>query len=156
MTVTLVRSDLDVSLDVLEDGVDQLLSADLDQLSAEEELEQLRRRLDAGTDRAAGHLDRSAAFSLDGHRSAKGALVAIGRLAGPDAHGRVRTARALRALPLVEAAYLRGDIPLAHVRAISRTASNPRVAEHLPGADPIFAHQASVLPHDDFLALLRQ
>lgn len=162
MTVTSVRSDLDVSLDLLEDGVDQLLSADLDQLSAQEELalvgrlEQLRRRLDAGTDRAAGHLDRSAAFSLDGHKSAKGALVAIGRLSGADAHGRVRTARALRHLPMVEAAYLRGAIPVAHVRAISRVASNPRVAEHLPGADPVFAHQASVLAHDDFLAVLRQ
>ncbi len=162
MTATLVRSDLDQSLDRLEDGVEQLLAAELEQLSAEEELrlvgrlERLRRRLDAGTDRTAGHLDRSAAFSLDGHRSAKGALVAIGRLSGAEAHGRVRTARALRHLPLVEAAYVRGEIPVAHVRAISRVVSNPRVAEHLPGADPIFAHHASVLPLDDFLAVLRQ
>ena len=162
MSCTPVRSDLDVSLGLLEEGVGGLLAAELDRLSPEEELrlvarlETLRRRLDAGTDRAAGHLDRSAAFSLDGHRSAKGALKAIGRLPGAEAHGRVRTARVLRELPLVEAAYVHGDIPVAHVRAISRVASNPRVAQHLPGADAIFAHQAAVLSHDDFLAVLRQ
>ena len=162
MTCTPVRSDLDVSLDLLEEAASLLLDADLDQLSPEEELrltgrlELVRRKVGAGTDRAAGHLDRSAAFSLDGHRSAKGALKAIGRLSGAEALGRVRTARALRELPLVEAAYRRGDIPVEHARAIGRVASNPRVAEHLPGADEIFAHEASVLPHDDFLAALRQ
>jgi hypothetical protein len=162
MTCTPVRSDLDVSLDRLDDAARLLLEADLDQLSPEDELrlvgrlEQVRRRIDAGTDRAAGHLDRSAAFSLDGHRSAKGALKAIGRLSGPEAHGRTQTARALRELPLVAAAYAAGEIPVAHVRAIARVASNPRVAEHLPGADPIFAHHAGVLGYDDFSDLLRQ
>ena len=48
---------------------------------------------DAGTDRTAGHLDRSAAFSSDGHKTAKGALKAIGRLSGSEAHGRVQTSR---------------------------------------------------------------
>lgn len=162
MSLTAVRSDLEASLDVLEEGVVQLLLADLDQLSSEEELrlvgrlEALRRRLDAGTDRAAGHLDRSAAFSLDGHRSAKGALKAIGRLSGPEAHGRLRAARALRELPRVADAYAAGRIPTAHVRAMSRVAANPRVAEHLPVADAIFAEQAAVLGYDDFTAFLQQ
>src|SRR3546814_479646 len=84
------------------------------------------------------------------------ALKAIGRLSGSEAHGRVQTSRALRELPLVEAAYRRGDIPVAHIRAIARLASNPRVAEHLPGADPIFAEQAAVLGYDDFCAALRE
>jgi len=162
MSTTIVRSDLREPLDALEVAVEQVGCAELDQLSAEEELalvgqlERLRRRLDAGTDRAAGHLDRSAAFSLDGHKSAKGALKAIGRLSGAEAHGRVQTARALRELPLVAAAYERGEIPVAHVRAISRVASNPRVVEHLPGADAMFAEQAAVLGFDDFVAALRE
>lgn len=162
MSLTMVRSDLDEALDALEVAVEQVSCAELDQLSAAEELavigrlERLRRRLDAGTDRAAGHLDRAAAFSLDGHKSAKGALKAIGRLSGSEAHGRVQTARVLRRLPLLEAAYERGEIPVAHVRAIGRVASNPRVEDHLPGADPIFAHQAAVLDFDDFLAALRE
>lgn len=162
MSMTIVRSDLHEALDALEVAVEQVGCAELDQLSAEEELalvgrlEQLRRQLDAGTDRAAGHLDRSAAFSLDGHKSAKGALKAIGRLSGAEAHGRVQTARALRELPLVAAAYSRGEVPVAHVRAISRVASNPRVVEHLPGADAVFAEQAAALGFDDFLAALRE
>ncbi len=162
MSMISTISDLESSLDSLEEGIDQFQSADLEQLSAEEELrlagriEVLRRRLDAGTDRAAGHLDRSAAFCLDGHKSAKGALKAVGRVPGAEAHGRVQTARALRNLPLVAAAYERGEIPTAHVRAIARAVSNPRVAEHVPGADPIFARHAAVLGFDDFRAVLRQ
>lgn len=162
MSLTAARSDLEASLDTLELGVVQLLDADLGQLSAEEELrlvgrlEALRRRLDAGTDRAAGHLDRSGAFALDGHRSAKGALKAIGRLSGPEAHRRLRTARALRELPRVAAAYEAGAIPTAHARAISGVASNPRVAQHLPVADAIFAEQAGVLGYDDFVSFLQQ
>ena len=116
----------------------------------------MRRRLDHGTDLAAGHLDVSAAFSLDGHKTAKGALKAIGRLSGSEAHGRVQTSRALRRLPLVEAAYARGEIPTEHARAIARAVSNPRVAEWVPGADPIFAHHATILGYDDFVAALRQ
>jgi hypothetical protein len=162
MSMTPSRSELDTALDALEVAVDQLGSASLDELSAREELalvrrlEQLRRRLDARTDHAAGHLDRSAAFSLDGHKSAKGALKAIGRLSGSEAHGRVQTARALRHLPLVEAAYLAGDIPVAHVRVLARIASNPRVADHLDGADPIFARLATTLGYDDLCAALRE
>lgn len=162
MSLTAVRSELADSLDALDVAVQQLQSADLDQLSAKEELELvrrlevIRRRIDAGTDRAAAHLDRSAAFSFDGHKSAKGALKAIGRLSGSEAHGRVQTARALPELPLVSAAYERGELPTAHVRAIAQAVSNPRVAEHVPGADPIFAELAAVLPYDDFVALLRQ
>lgn len=70
MTMTLVVSDLEASLDALEDAVGRFQSAELDQLSPKEELELvgrleiLRRRLDAGTDRAAGHLDRSRSASM--------------------------------------------------------------------------------------------
>jgi hypothetical protein len=162
MSMTIDRSDVEVALDALDLAVSLVADADLDQLSARDELvlvgrlEQLRRRLDAGTDRAAGHLDRSAAFSLDGHKTAKGALKAIGRLSGAEAHGRVQTARALRDLPRVAAAYGRGEIPVAHARAIARVASNPRVSEHLPGADPIFTELGSTLGHDDFVAALRE
>ncbi len=162
MTVDAGLADLDGALDALEDAVGRFQAADLGHLSAGDELavlrrlEVLRRRLDAGTDAAAGHLDRSAAFALDGHKSAKGALKAIGRLSGSEAHGRVQTARALRELPLVAAAYVRGEIPTAHVRAIGRTIANPRVAEHVAGADPVFVHHATVLSYDDFVAALRQ
>ena len=154
--------DPDAALKALEAAVGMVQAVDLDGLSPKEELalvgrlEKLRRRLDHGTDRTVAHLDASAAFSLDGHKTAKGALKAIGRLSGSEAHGRVRTSRALPRLPLVEAAYARGEIPTEHVRAMARTVSNPRVAEWVADADPIFAHHATVLGYDDFVAALRQ
>ena len=154
--------DLVAALDALDDAVAQIQVADRDGLSPAEELallgrlEEMRRRLDHGTVLAAGHLDASAAFSLDGHKTAKGALKAIGRLSGSEAHGRLQTDRALRRPPLVEAAYAEGRIPTEHVRAMARTVSNPRVAEWVPGADPIFAHHATILGYDDFVAALRQ
>src|SRR5690606_9650673 len=119
-------------------------------------VEAARRRLDAATDRVAGFVDRSGAFGVDGHGSAKAALAHLGRLPGAEAHARVRTARALVGLPAVAAAYARGEIPTAHVRLIVRVASNPRVREFLADADPIFAEQAGCEPYDAFRAWLRQ
>jgi hypothetical protein len=154
--------DPDIALKALEAAVGMVQAVDLDGLSPKEELvlvgrlEKLRRRLDHGTDLTVAHLDTSAAFSVDGHKTAKGALKAIARLSGSDAHGRVQTSRALRRLPLVEAAYARGEIPTEHMRAMARTISNPRVAEWVPDADPIFAHHATILGYDDFCAALRQ
>lgn len=162
VTDLLEAVDLDTALGVLEEAVALVQTASLQGVSAKEELalvgrlEVLRRRLDHGTDQVAGHLDRSAAFSSDGHKTAKGALKAIGRLPGSEALGRVQTSRALLRLPLVEAAYAAGRIPTEHVRVIARTVANPRVAEHVPGADPIFAHQAQTLGYDDFCAALKQ
>jgi hypothetical protein len=64
----------------LTDAVGDLQALDLDALSAEEAMglcravEVVRRRLDAGTDRLAGHLDDTAKHVVDGHRTAKAAL----------------------------------------------------------------------------------
>lgn len=119
-------------------------------------LESARRRVDHGTDRAVGHLDASAAFSLDGHRNARSAVKHLGRLPGSDALGRIQTVAALRDLPAVEAGYAAGRIPTAHVRAIARIAGNPRVSDFLPVADPIFAQMAAELDFDGFSSWLRE
>ena len=154
--------DVTDALDALEAEISSLQRVEFDVLGPAEELasirrlEVLRRRLDHATDRAAGHLDQSCAFSLDGHRNARSALKHLGRLSGGEAHGRVQTARALRELPAVEAAYASGSIPTGHVRAIARVVANPRVSEFVPIADPIFAEQASTQPYDDFCSWLRQ
>lgn len=155
-------TDVEALLETLDDAVRRFQQSELDGLTAEQELqlarrlERIRRRLDHGTDRCAGHLDRSAAFSLDGHRNARSALKHIGRLPGSEALGRVQTARALRELPAVAAAYERAQIPTEHVRAIARVTSNPRVSEFLAAADPIFARQAAAETYDDFCAWLRR
>ena len=107
-------------------------------------LEVVRRRLDAVTDRLAGVVDASGAHGVDGHSSAKAALVHVGRLSGAEAHARVRTARVLSRLPAVAAAYAAGAIPSGHVRAIVRVVSNPRVASYLEVADPVAGGRGSV------------
>ena len=79
----------------------------------------------------------------------------LGRLPSGDAAARARTPRLLSRLPAVAAAYERGEIPTAHIRAIVRVASNPRVAALLPIADPVFAEQAAEDGHREFLRWLR-
>ena len=135
-----------------------LQALDLDSLTAREVMalqravEPVRRRLDHATDRLASHLDTTGARGADGHRTAKAAIKHVGRLPGAEAHGRVQTARGLRLLPAVEAAYGRGEIPTASVRAIATVASNPRVQPFLDDlVDKIFAEQASEEAYDNVI-----
>lgn len=76
---------LESALDALESAVELVQTADLDAapadaLAAVRRMEAVCRRLDHGATRVAGHLDASAAFSLDGHRNARTALKHLGRL----------------------------------------------------------------------------
>ncbi|HEX9683756.1 MAG TPA: DUF222 domain-containing protein [Acidimicrobiales bacterium] len=146
----------------LTDAVTDLQALDLEGLSAEEAMaltravEVVRRRLDAGTDRLAGHLDETAKHLVDGHRTAKAALGHLGRLSGAEAFGRVRTARMLRALPAVAAAYERGELPTAFVRAVARMAANPRVGPLLDEViDKVIADLAAEADHTTLLGWLR-
>jgi len=142
-------------------AADALLSVDLDALTPQEVMaltravEVARRRLDAGTDRLAGHLDRTGAFAVDGHRNAKDALTYIGRLPSAEAHARVHTARRLRRLPAVAAAHARGDIATEAVRAIARLAANPRVEPLLDDVlDDLLVEQAASESFQAFSAWL--
>lgn len=154
------RSIVDVLMQ-LDEAVAAVVSVDLDGLPARTQLDALaaleaaRRRLDHGTDRLAGHVDRSGAFGIDGHRSAKAALKAVARIDGPEAHARIRTARVLREMPEVATGYGRGDIPTASVRAIARTMANPRVSGFAGLVDSIFAEQAAQETVEAFQAWLR-
>src|SRR5699024_10186758 len=102
-------------------------------------VEAISRRLDAGKNHLLDGCDKSGAFAVDGHRSAKPCIKHLGLLSGPEAHGRIQTARQLRQLPAVAAAFEAGLIPTDIVRAICRIAANPRVYEFLKFADPVFA-----------------
>ncbi|WP_195210316.1 HNH endonuclease [Actinomarinicola tropica] len=136
------------------------LDADLELLDATDLLEvtgaveQAGRLIDALRVALAGAIDRSGAHGVDGHRTAKAALVHLCRVSGPEAHRRVRTARALRRLPDVAGAFAAGRIPLEMAQAIGRATSNPRVQAFLDGADPIFAEQAVEEQHEPFVAWL--
>jgi hypothetical protein len=146
----------------LTDAVGDLQALDLDALSAGEAMglcravEVVRRRLDAGTDRLAGHLDDTAKHVVDGHRTAKAALAHLGRLSSAEAFARVRTARMLNLLPEVAAAYERGELPTEFVRAVARLASNPRVRPLLDDViDKVIAELAAEADHATLMGWLR-
>lgn len=150
-------------VDELVGVVGELQAYDLSVLTATESLalvgavEVAQRRLEHAATRLAGHVDATGAYGVDGHRSAKAALVHIARLPGAEAHARIQTARALRSLPTVEAAFAAGEAPVASVRAIGRVAANPRVQGFLdPVVDEIFADQARTSRHDDLVAFVRE
>lgn len=145
----------------LDDAVSSLASVDLDSLTASQQMalleaiEPIRRRFDHASDRIAGHVERTGAHGIDGHRTAKAAVKARCRVTGPEAHARLRTDRILRRMPAVDAAAQRGDIPTESARAIARTLSNPRVADLGPLVDEVFAEQAAGQSPDEFRAWLR-
>jgi len=143
-------------------AADSLLALDLDSLTGREAMaltravEGVRRRIDAGTDRLAGHLEETGKFGVDGHRSAKDAITFVGRLPSAEAHARVHTARRLKQLPAVAGAHQRGEISTEAVRAISNLAANPRVAPLLDDViDELFVDQARSQSHQAFVAWLR-
>jgi hypothetical protein len=139
-----------------------LIRVDLSELEPAELLVMLRdlevvgRQHAAVVDAAVNRCDRTAAHWVDGHRSTKPCLIHLGRLSGAEAHRRVQTARALRVLPEVAAAYGAGTIPVDSIRALARVGANPRVQDALPVADPLFAEKASTMGYREFVAWLKQ
>jgi len=154
--------EVDEVVATLSQGVADLHAVDLTRLTAREllalagTLEVISRRLDHAKDSLAGHIDATGAHGVDGHKTAKAALVHINRVPGAEAHGSIQTARALRRMPEVDAAYAAGTIPTASVRAIARVASNPRVTDLVDElVDRIFAAQAREASHDDLASFVR-
>lgn len=158
---TLRGTAIGAALTALSAAVDAVAAADLDVLTASqqlavlEECEGIRRRLDRQSDRFAGHAGSSGAYGIDGHRSAKSAVKARCRVTGPEAHARLRNDRMLRTMPAVAAASERGEIPTESVRSIARCMANPRVRDLGPLVDEVFADQAVALTPDEFRAWLR-
>ncbi|QGG96602.1 HNH endonuclease [Actinomarinicola tropica] len=151
-----------VALSALARAVDLLGAVDLDALDARSEMalvrdvEVLRRRLDAVTDRMAGHLDESQAFAVDGLASAGVAVRHLGRLPHGEARARVQCARVLRDLPALAAAHAAGEVPTGHVRAVARVARNPRVVDLLPVVEDVIVEMARDHSHDGFCRWLRE
>ena len=134
---------------------DALASLDAEgALALVRDLEAVGRRLSAVQIDLAGVVERSGAYGVDGHRTAKAALVHLGRISGAEAHRRVHTARAMRMLPQVAASFSAGRIPVEMAQAIGRAVANPRVTPYLDSADPVFAEQATEESHEAFVAWL--
>ena len=109
-------------------AIDELAAADLDLMSDCErgaelrELYDARTRLEAQINRRLGAFDARGLSEVDGAPSTQSWLRGHCRLTPSDAAGEVQTARGLRELPIVAAAWEAGEINRQHARAITMLA----------------------------------
>jgi hypothetical protein len=126
--------------ELLDRAVAELVEADPQDFASGEAMvafQRLSARLDAFAARATAAFDASGAWRPEGARSAATGLAAKTRVPLGSARARVRVGRALRHLPVTEAAWLAGDIDRAHVAAL--------VAAHQPAVAGVFDRDEAVL-----------
>jgi len=120
-----------------------------------QELEVLRRRVEAANALLVQRVDDAKAYTVDGHRRVSAWGRAMNNWSGPEASTMVKLARAMRALPKFAEAALAGEVGVAQMHAIAKVAANPRVQQHLADADDLFLTSARDLPFDDCATVLR-
>lgn len=134
-------------------AIDELAAVDLATVAPEGLLAVLNllevesRRLSAQVDRVVDAVDRTDAFRVDGHFSARSAVTHTARVLPGESAARVRVARALRELPELADAYRAGDVPVGSMREVANVAANPRVAHLLAGSDRWFTELCATRTH---------
>ena len=114
------------AVDELRDAIDKLAALEPTALASLEDTKELSRqleRLEAVTTRAFGAFDASGDWIPSRCRSAADWLAWQRHLPRPSAKRRQRLARALRAMPAVEAAWIDGEISSHHVAQLARAAA---------------------------------
>jgi len=125
-------------------AVDNLIEVDPGLFADGEALVALSRQLErlaAVATRATAAFDASGGWQPDGARSAACWLATRCRLPMPTARWRVRLGRALRHLPVTEAAWLVGDIGEAQVGLLAKAAT-PGTAEALARDEKLLVNEA--------------
>lgn len=92
-----------------------------------EEVEGLRRVVEAAAVAAAGAVDRSNPFRAQGFLSTRTVVKHMCKLSGPEAHRRVQTARLHQVLPEWADAEADGRVGVAQCELMARVAANPRL-----------------------------
>ena len=116
-----------------------------------EEVEGLRRTVEAAAVAAAGVVDRSNPFRAQGFLSTKTVVKHMCKLSGPEAHRRVQTARLHEALPEWADAEIDGRVGVAPCELMARVAANPRIpAAVLERDSPALLDDAISQPFDEF------
>ena len=132
----------------LEAALDGLCAADPAALADSTTIEALHRqvaRLEAATTRAVAAFDAGREWEAVGARSATAWRTVRTRLARPTCRRRAQLGRALRALPLAEAAWLAGDVSAAQVSVLA-AARTPATAEAFTRDESLLVGYASTLP----------
>jgi hypothetical protein len=135
-------------LALIQVGLNKLRHTDLDThhlheaLELIDSIENMGRQADAVKTKVLDSIDRTGVHTIDGHRTSKAMVANAGKLSGPAALARQRTMNALRALPLVHAAYDSGLISTCMVNKLGRVYSNKRIRHLMGDADGWFAQHA--------------
>lgn len=143
-----VGQDFAHAIGKLADGVDELFAAGFTPPTARsarlylEAIEQQSRRLDAMRIEALDALDTSGHHRRDGHHSAKVMVRHVGSLSGGTALRMDRSARALREMPVLRAAFQAGEVSADQVGVLALGFANPRVREHIVALDQFFTDTA--------------
>ncbi len=121
-----------------------------------QELDVLRRQVEAASAVLVQRVDAAGAFVEDGHRNVAAWGRATNHWSHGEAAGMAKLAKAFTLLPQFAAAAQSGVLGVAQMHALAKLAANPRVREHLDAdADRLLTEGARDLPFDDFVTLLR-
>ena len=121
-----------------------------------QELDVLRRRVEAASAVLVQRVDAASAFVEDGHRNVSAWGRATNHWSHGEAAGMTKLARAFGQLPLFAEAARSGALGVAQMHAVAKLAANPRVRDHLDAdADRVLTEGARDLPFDDLVTLLR-
>jgi hypothetical protein len=145
-----------VVLDDLKAVVDQVCGTDPAALADGESIQELHRclaRLEAATTRASASFEAGGEWQADGARSASAWLARRCGLPSSTARRRVRLGRALRHLPLAEAAWLAGELGEAQVAALAR-ARTPATEAAMATDEEMLVGEAIRLRFDSFIQVL--
>ena len=115
------------------------------------------RRREAEADLAviAAEVERSKAFTADGHLNVKGWLRATGRWSNAECTRVVRRARLFASAPETADALLDGALGLDQVDALARARANPRCGEEIVPFVPIFLGLAPKVGYAEFFEAVR-
>jgi hypothetical protein len=122
-----------------------------------QELDVLRRQVEAASALLVQRVDDTGAYLPDGHLRVAAWGRATNHWSHGEAAGMVKLARAFKALPCFAEAALSGALGVAQMHAVAKVAANPRVREFLadPQTDELFTSAARDLPFDEFVIILR-
>ncbi len=121
-----------------------------------QELDVLRRQVEAASALLVQRVDAASAFVEDGHRNVAAWGRATNHWSHGEAAGMAKLAKAFTLLPQFATAAASGAIGVAQMHALAKLAANPRVRNHLNAdADRVLTEAARDLPFDDFVTLLR-
>ncbi len=149
-------------LDQLDTGLGALLESGPRPIDAADAVamigavERLSHRLDAAKVALLDDIDQRDLYRPDGHASAKAMVRHVACVDPTTANQRARTARMLRNLPAVKAAFTAGELGSDQATTIAKTHANPRVRHIMVDAQDWFLRLAASCDANEFAIRVRE